>query len=377
MKLRYKTPEILMILGVVLCIVVTIHAAALVDNMAAASYSEKYRYEAAFTVFHSEMEIEEDGEGSYSRLVPDNLTPIDIDAVAKCAEESGFDIKLILNIHVGRNISSAPVEVRFGEFSHRERLADGNYPSEKVLNKVYISQSVLPYTEQKDKKDFLSLNGRSAEVAGVFEPVGSWDNENKVVIYYEECGEELKTAINSALLELFYNAPMPSMILLSDKTDPSAGWEENVSDFEKANLSCRIDGNIYNAGKRDVFGSFSMIFTIILYVFSAANLSVLCSFWIRSRKKELLIRRIHGETNFRIICLFAKDFMKILIYALVFSIPVEMLLSLLWPDAKSSLHSIVITVAVFLLSLALFIVIVSAVVTAAYRKISLVGNTYE
>ncbi len=144
-----------------------------------------------------------------------------------------------------------------------------------------------------------------------------------------------------------------------------------LNDIEKAwstvNPELQIDYQVMNEEiaffAELIFGDLSKIVTfisILALIIAALGLMGMVVYAMQVRMKEVSIRKVLGSTNGQLIYVLSRKFLKLLLIAIVFSIPLTYFVNNLWLDAIA--YSVSLTVGVILFGVAIIVLLGALVV---------------
>lgn len=382
MRIRYVTSEVLIVISIVLCYVTFIHASSIVNSIL--EYIEDvtdYTYEVSYEVIDDGAEyiIEDDDEGnaSFAQTWREGRSDISFIDFTNALQDLPFDSIVRVELQVGDTLDAGYAYLCIGNLLHDGRLETTyDISGASYAGVAYIGQSYTGYTYESDGYHYIDIEGLPFVVAGIYQADIISDESDRVNILYDTLTSEALTKIENAVNTQYDHVSATVVYLCSDTEE--VGTYDMESLLESFHLQI-LQGDSYDFSDA-VLGAYVSICSVVMsviYLFVLGNMLVVCSFWIKERSRELVIRKLHGAGNLDIILLYAKDFFRLCMYAAVITIPVECIISLYWIDARSALSNLIVTFLVVMGSMAIVLLLMLMMATSNYKHISVVGRTYE
>ncbi len=382
MKVRYVTSEVLIVISIVLCYVTFIHASSIVNSIL--EYIEDvtdYTYEVSYEIIDDGVEysVEDDdeGSGSFAHFWRNGSSDFSFIDLADSLQSLPYDSIVRVKLQVGKTLDTSFAYICIGNLLHDGRLETTyDISGARYVGVTYIGQSYTGYTYESDGYYYIDIEGLPFVVAGIYQADIISDESDRVNILYDTLTNEALSKIKSAINIQFDDIDAARLYLCSDT--------EDVSTYDIESLISSLDlqileGNAYDFSDA-VLGAYVSICSVVMsviYLFVLGNMLVVCSFWIKERSRELVIRKLHGAGNLDIVLLYARDFFRLCIYAAVITIPVECIISLYWIDARSAFSNLIVTFLVVVGSMAIVLLLMLMMAISDYKHISVVGRTYE
>lgn len=187
--------------------------------------------------------------------------------------------------------------------------------------KVYIGRKLFDLCQSDGENTYIMINGEKVYVAGRLSSEKTDVLNYKIVFteeadmaeqilentsLYIECGSNQKDCIG--FITEFYNAYYTDM-----------------------NISYSISsGNYVQVGSENSDERFYMIIS----VFAIVNCIVISEFWILRRKKEIIIRKLCGFTNFKLFKLLYGQILSVAVLAAGFVLMLQTLMSFIYSDIE-------------------------------------------
>lgn len=303
---RYPLGDILLLIGFSVCFFAAFLTTGLLNKIEYAGMRQEknqYPYSLTFSMLNSTIPIEyEDGvriahysEGEIIRLT-DEVFPY------FSALQGRLYAKLWMNI--GSSGTRYPVKLLFSGQAWLGELKSGCYPDEKELSGevpvAIVGETVMEYAREKEDGYYLTVSDIECRVAGVLENGNVADYDMTVWLYCQG-GEKLEEMINDTFAAGF-NQGDETVVYWDSKEDCT---EEFVSVQEYLLSHCKVSVQpafVYDSPqeKELLYTAFNTVFLIILYIFSFFNVMIISGFWILIRRREFLIRKLHGTGGLEI-----------------------------------------------------------------------------
>lgn len=189
----------------------------------------------------------------------------------------------------------------------------GAYDEDYGRNVVALGRDKYNNAYEKNGKKYVTLAQEEYEVVGV---IGSnysdyWDYN---IVFNIKCmGEKTKNALctnNEQIITLYSNN--------YDLNDSYKNAYQNIVDVDK--LSNIVAYNKADSGQSSIkqtLGREQLKTNIIVYVFCLLNSIIISMFWIIQRKKELIIKRIFGYGNVRLLLDILKENLILMCISLI------------------------------------------------------------
>lgn len=379
MKIRYAAVETLIVIGSVICFLTFIHAASLVNNLVEyVNDISSYQYTVSYDVINEEVEYEDYEDGFSVSWAPEGMQDISFERIADILSELQFDTTLRANLQIGKTPETSYAYICIGDLQHAGRLEEefAIDSEEDSSGIVYIGQSYLPYVYKKGNGCWIDIEGLAFAVVGVYQDDIISDKSDRVNIMYNSLTSEAKEKISVAINAQYNDVHATAISFNSDVINVKSFDAKEL--FETMNL--RILNEVtadYTAVFAATYLSMSTTIMAVIYFFVFGNMAVICGFWVRVRYRELLVRKMHGASDMDVVRLYAKDFLRLCIYAVIVTIPVECIISNFWISARNSLKHIMVSFGVIAVSMGGILLTILLMAIFYYRRISLVEHLYE
>ncbi len=334
MKLRYKYSEILLILGLILCLVVIFYVSDLSAKIWENRVTEqKYYYHYEYGIQHTDIVINENTDDFASYTIGD-LSPISFQTMSESIGSVSEDTFLSFNMGIGQTGQTLPVSIYLKPLKvlrlEEKFTYNKEYCKENGIPMVYIGKSVLPYTYEKSFGTCLSLGGIYAVVSGVLQCDNLAGYDETILLDYSSCGEQTRASLEAELNRALEEPNLVKVLVASKKQLKDAELEQMEARFlkNKMKLNSREFFSDDDSLNR-TYSFFETVFSGLIYVFVIANLVMICNLWFLERKAELKVRKLCGMNNAECIRLFAKDFLRLEAVALIVFLPVMIVLRIL------------------------------------------------
>ena len=138
-------------------------------------------------------------------------------------------------------------------------------------------------------------------------------------------------------LVLFFNEKSIDFILIRfNKNNPRDGMKDLEDAWGKAAPNLPFQLEFLDAGFKDQFGEMENLsrilqyFTVIGIIIACLGLFGLSSFYARRRNREISIRKVLGSSTPRLVLLLSKDYILLVVTAILISWPVGFLMLTRW-----------------------------------------------
>ena len=376
MKMRYKLSNGLLILGLILCFAVTMHASALLGVVYGSIHEAKqYAHRASFFIGNSD--IIDEGE---SEFVPFDRAKLDVREVARIASSEAADYSLLIPLYVGNGLNPSFVEVWFSDNKERRKMLTGRLDysgATKYSGAVWVGEFWKPYIQECGDERVIEIGGVSFEVVGVYDDSASGGMGETVNLLFSSCNDEAVAMINQEFNEV-HSKRLMELIAHTDASNEIPSVDVLSGRLSEISLDIIPADHYYDAdAETEVYRRFVFAVNVLLYVFSAVNIILITNFFVVNRYRELVIRKIHGCRTRGLIRLIVGDLVRDEAIAMLCVVPVEIGLSIAGSPLSVSLDNFLLTVAVFVGSMALFSLLIIGRFLVYYSGISLAGAVKE
>lgn len=185
---------------------------------------------------------------------------------------------------------------------------------------VFITKSVLPATYKIDDKTYIDISGKRFKVGGEYTYNGVGNN-GRVVIPWTRLSDDDKHEVE----EIFLHDSLFSIVGVSIKNIDNIDARvseiiDQISEYDyngKYSIEGYIDSYSIDEKKYNDFNKTNKSNMSNMLIFSILNYVVILIMWIRRRERETSIRRIWGQSTWRI----AAEQLKSILACVVLSIP--------------------------------------------------------
>lgn len=379
MKLRYKYSEILLILGMILSCIVTVHIAGISANMwESMMLKNKYFFHYEYGIQHTDIVVKEATEDSLS-YTTGNLTPIPFQTMKELTGAVPEDVFVSFNMIIGQSSRTLPVSIYFKTLNvlnvERRLNCDLEYCRENGIPSVYIGKSVFDYTDERDYGYCLELDGIYAVVEGILKCENLAGYDETILLDYSSSGRDIQTALERSFNDSLNSINEVKVLLCAKNQIADSELDGMAEDFYNKKMQLNVrDFYSMDENLNKVYSLYEIGFTVLLYVFVIVNLFMVCNLWFYERRDELKVRKMCGMNDGECVRLYAKDLMRLFLIALATGMPVILIIGIVLGDLSVSLVRIPITLIAMILFTGIILVFMILKALSNFRKQGFLGT---
>ena len=162
----------LLILGLVLCFVVTMHASSLL-GVVYGSFSEAKQYAHRASFFIGNSDIVDEGA---SEFVPFDRAKLDVREIERIVSSEAADYSLLIPLYVGNGLNPALVEVWFSDNKERKKMLIGTLDysgATKYSGVVWVGEFWKPFIQEYGDERVIEIGRVPFEVVGIYDDSAS------------------------------------------------------------------------------------------------------------------------------------------------------------------------------------------------------------
>lgn len=189
----------------------------------------------------------------------------------------------------------------------------GAYPSQERLSTgvpcAVLGKELYKYTYNNNGKTFIDIRGEKYEVTGYVSAPNSGIYDNRVVLFYDCLGANVKTD-----LEYYYYAEGLTLIFNSE----NISIESMLEQLDLDDYTYVLDGFQRFVETESVDVKYRK-YACLIYVFSVMNSVLIFYLWMLTKKREFAIKKAFGYSTFRLIYELFGELLFMLSIAVAFS----------------------------------------------------------
>lgn len=159
---------------------------------------------------------------------------------------------------------------------------------------LYIGENIQKYILKKDGKNYINISGIDMPVAGIIKNHMSAGIDDSMYIIWDNCSSTTKEKLKTVICNESWNF---QVMLQSRETDITDGWAEVIAMIEEQGFKVfeNRPGYKYEDNRFNYFFQFyNKIIQGVVFVFSLFSCFMASTFWARSIRREIAIRRAFG-----------------------------------------------------------------------------------
>ncbi len=235
--------------------------------------------------------------------------------------EEGVNISISdFTVYVDSRLASALVEIQISGVEYcKYPVISGGFPSEEELSSgervVVAGKKLKKYTTTVAGKDYLKILGEEYRVTGYVSAEASGIYDNLILVFAGNLG----VGFNKALSVGLYSGNI-SLYMESDDADAIKRAEEKVeglSDGENVYFQSQYSPKFMST---EVNGESYKGLSVLIYLFCIISIIYAVDLWMVEREREVIIRKIYGESTRKIIWKIYKELFALMFFAGIFAV---------------------------------------------------------
>ena len=383
--MKYRLSNGLLIVGMALCMIVTIHSFLLIGAIIDAVHAhEKYALTEAYHIGNSDIELVDVSEGNYYEKVPHNLTHVSFEALAGILASYPADYSVVVPVRIGNTANTCFVSVWLSPSKEKRKMKAETRsiasPTQYSGN-ILIGESWLPFVEEINGIAVMKLGGACFEVVGIYDGAATGGEDDTINLLYSSCSDTAKEMIDESFNSV-RNKRVLEFRVYSDKRDDLPTLAEYSEKLKEISLDVETRYGKYSPEeidqrKQESYFRLVKVFVGLLFVFSFVNLSALAGFLLAERYEELVVRKLYGCRWWGLVKTVGTDILKDSVISFVLAVLGEVVLQACTEDGYVGIRSLVLAGGGVIACVLLVSTVILIAFLRRYSRISIVSILKE